>query len=156
MSLALMIYIGVLKLFLLKGVSSMENWGLYFFPIFFGLLIFAVIIFFIIYIVKESRKKMRISTYFGLKRAIVKLKIFDTSVMHSLFVFPKRQYEVVYRLETEAGKIAFTLDERLKVETNSRKVGSEIISFGRFKPVIFFEGDKAKNGECSVKIYRRR
>lgn len=134
----------------------MENWNLYFFPVFFGILILVVIIFFVIYIVKESRKKMRISTYFGLKSAKVKFKIFDSSVMHSLFVFPKRQYELVYQLETEEGKIAFTLDDRLKVETNSRKDGSEIISFGCFKPVIFFEGNKAKYGECSVRIYRRR
>lgn len=134
----------------------MENWDLYFFPIFFGLLILVVIIFSAIYIVKESRKKTRMITYFGLKKAKVTFKLFDTSIMHSLFVFPKRQYEVVYRLETETGKIAFTLDEQLTVESSSRKEGSEIITFRRFKPVVSFRGENAKNGQCSVQIYRRR
>jgi len=134
----------------------MENWDLYFFSILSGLLILGVIIITTIIIVKTSRKKALMVTYFGLKRAKVTFKIFDTSIIHSLFVFPKRQYEVVYRLETEAGKIAFSLDERLKVESTSRKEGSEIISFRRFKPVISFRGESAKNGQCSVRLYRRR
>src|SRR5690625_6597530 len=89
----------------------MENWDLYFFSILSGLLILGVIIITTIIIVKTSRKKALMVTYFGLKRAKVTFKIFDTSIIHSLFVFPKRQYEVVYRLETEAGKIAFRSEE---------------------------------------------
>mgnify|MGYP001244525641 FL=1 len=134
----------------------MENWDLYFFPIFFGLLILAIIFFSTIYIVKESRKKMHMTTYFGIKRAKVKFKVFDSSLMHSLLAIPKRQYEVVYRLETEEGKIVFTIDDQLKLETTSRIEGSENISFRRFQPVINFQGEKAKNGQFSVRLYRRR
>src|SRR5690625_7698924 len=93
----------------------MENWDLYFFSILSGLLILGVIIITTIMIVKTSRKKALMVTYFGLKRAKVTFKIFDTCIIHSLFVFPNRQYVVVCRLYTEEGNISFSIVESVNV-----------------------------------------
>lgn len=125
--------------------------------IFIGLLLLGVLIVFITffrYILRESMKKMRISTFFGLKSARVKFKRFDSFVSHSLFVSRKREYEVVYRVDITNGTIYFNLDDQLEIETSSRVEGSKILSFSRFKPIIFFRGEKAQDGECSIKLYK--
>ena len=107
-------------------------------------------------VVKPSLKKMRISTYFWFKSATVKFKSFDSFVTHSFSVIPKKEYEAVYQLETEAGEVRVRLYGQLDVSTTSRKEGSKIVSFNRFQPVVDFQGDKAKNGKCSVKLYKKR
>lgn len=117
--------------------------------------IIGFIFFFVKFILKPSFKKMRVSTFFGLKSARIKFKLFDSFLTHSLFVSPKHEYEVVYRMETEEGEIFFNLDDQLKISTTSRKEGSEIIKFSRYKPIIYFKGSKATNGECSIKIHKR-
>lgn len=95
---------------------------------------------------------MNNSVLFGLKRARVKFKVLETTVSHRLQV-SRKKYEVVYRLETEEGTIAFNFDQQIRVETDSRKEGSELVSFTRFQPVVAFTGVKTKNGECSIRLY---
>lgn len=106
--------------------------------------------------IKPSLQKMRVSTFFGLKSAKVKFKVFDSFLSHSLFVSPRKEYEVVYKLETDEGKINIKLDGQLDISTTSKKEGSEMITFSRFKPLVRFQGDNAKNGECSIKVYKKR
>src|SRR5699024_12356883 len=101
-------------------------------------------------------KTRRITTFFFLKSAKVRFKVCDSYASHELLVSPKREYEVVYQLETEEGEVEITLDGQLEVSTTSRKSGSEIIKFSRYQPDVTFIGKEAKNGECSIKIYKRR
>lgn len=108
------------------------------------------------YIIIPTLKTRRITTFFFLKSAKVRFKVFDSYASHELLVSPKREYEVVYQLETEEGEVEITLDEQLEVSTTSRKSGSEIIQFSRYQPDVTFIGKEAKNGECSIKIYKRR
>jgi hypothetical protein len=134
----------------------MEDWITLFISVMGGIFIVTLIGFFTWYILKESKKKARMTTFFGFKSAKIKFKVLDLSMMHSLTVFPNRQYEVVYRLETEEGTISVSVDDQVEVETSSRIEGSEIITIKRFQPIVYFLGKKAKNGEASVRIYRRR
>lgn len=108
------------------------------------------------HLLKLSFKKAIYSTFYGLKGARLKFKTFDSFDSHALFVIRKREYEVVYRLETEEGEISINMDGQLKVSTHSKQEGRKILSFTRFKPSVNFRGIKAKNGECSIKIYRKR
>lgn len=134
----------------------METYEWIYIGVFFSVVIIISSIILTKFVIKPSLKKMRISTYFGLKSAKVKFKAFDSFASHSLFVSPRREYEVVYRLETEEGEIRVRLDGQLDISTTSRKEGSEIIKFSRFQPIVEFEGYKAKNGVCSIKVYKRR
>lgn len=116
---------------------------------------FLITMFFLFkYMFKLAKEKMYVSSFFYLKSAKIKFKSFDSFLSHSLFVSPKRQYEVVYKLETQSGEIQFSLDNQIKITTDSRKQGSEVIIFSRFKPIISFKGIKAKNGLCSIKVYK--
>lgn len=116
--------------------------------------IIGFIIFFVKFVLKPSFKKMRVSTFLGLKSARIKFKLFDSFLSHSLFVSPKHEYEVVYQIKTEEGEIFFDLDDQLKISTTSRKEGSEIMKFSRYKPIIYFKGSKATNGECLIKVHK--
>lgn len=107
-------------------------------------------------IIKPSIKKMRISTYFWFKSAKVTFKSFDSFATHSLLVSPRQKYEVVYRLETEEGEVRVQLYGQLDVSTQSKLEGSKIIQFDGYRPIVDFHGYKAKNGKCSVKLYKRR
>lgn len=140
----------------LEGMNTMDIGEWIYIISFLVIIITCSSIIIIKFIIKPSWKKMRISTYFWFKRAKVKFKVFDSFVSHSFLVSPKRQYEVVYRLETKEGEIHFELDNQLHISTDSRKEGSAIITFSRLQPIITFQGDKAKNGECSVKVYKKR
>lgn len=135
----------------------MENWGILFIIIFSILLLLTAIIVFMVFLWKVSKKKLRTTfTYFGMKKAKVRFKALDTFISHSFLVIPKKEYEVVYRMETEEGKVSLNLDNQLKIETKSRTEGSEFITFSRIQPIISFKGEQAKNGECSVRLYKRR
>jgi len=107
-------------------------------------------------IIKPSLKKMRISTYFWFKSAKVTFKSFDSFATHSLLVSPRQIYEVVYRLETEEGEVRVQIYGQLDVSTRSKLEGSKIIQFDGYRPIVDFHGDKAKNGMCSVKLYKKR
>lgn len=139
----------------LKGVSYMTKWE-WAIIIIFVLSFIIGMTFFLFYLAKIAKKKLHVSTYFGLKNSRITFKSFDSFVTNSLFVIPNRKYEVVYRLETTTGKVIVNVDSQLIVETTSRKEGSEVISFKRFQPTVNFIGEQAKTGECSVKVYRRR
>jgi uncharacterized protein YpmB len=80
----------------------------FYFSIFIVLVFISICIFLWIYIIKLSKKKMNNSVLFGLKRARVKSKVLETTVSHRLQV-SRKKYEVVYRLETEEGTIAFKI-----------------------------------------------
>lgn len=122
---------------------------------FFSLVIFGMIYIFRKFDWKKSAQARRITTIFGLRSARVKFKSFNSSVGHSFLVNPKKEYEVVYRLETTEGKIQFNLNGQFVIETDSRIEGSEMITFGAFQPGISFTGENARNGEAYMKIYKR-
>jgi len=110
------------------------------------------------FILKSSLKRLRVSTYFGLKRAMVRFKSFDTFTSHSFLVSPRRYYEVAYSLETEEGEIVPRIDKQIQVTAAAdvRKEGKEIIKFSRYKPIVGFEGYGAKQGKVSVKVRKVR
>ena len=128
----------------------------WFFLISFGVIILTVIIFFTIFIVKKSRQKLRITTYFWPKKATVNFRIFDLNITHNFLVWRKKEYEVVYDLLTEQGEIGFSIDQQIKIKTTSRKSGSVIIKFNRFTPTFSCKGVQAKNGYCKVRLYRKK
>lgn len=107
-------------------------------------------------IIKPSMEKMRISTYFWFKSAKVTFRSFDSFATHSLLVSPRQTYEVVYKLETEEGEVRVQIYGKLDVSTRSKLEGREIIQFDGYRPIVDFQGDKAKNGMCSVKLYKKR
>lgn len=115
----------------------------------------STIVFLVIYGYKSRRRILRGRTYLGLKRAKVTFKFFNTSVSQAFLVRRNVPYDVIYKLETEQGKVRFSLGQQFYKETTSRIEGSTTFIFSRRQPVVYIEGVDAVNGSCEVKLYKK-
>src|SRR5699024_3973826 len=84
----------------------------------------STIVFIVIYCNKSLRRILRCRTYLSLKRANVTFKFFNTAVSQAFLVRRNVPYDVIYKLETEQGKVRFSLSQQFYKETTSRIEGS--------------------------------
>ena len=118
----------------------------------------AVIIGFIILVIKIVKGPKHLfygKKYLGIKKVSVSFTLFNSYIMRNFIVRRNQTYEVVYKLETEEGKISITLDDQLFIETTSHSEGSQLMTFNKGRPILKLVGTKAENGRAEVNLHKK-
>ncbi|MCM3113159.1 hypothetical protein [Lederbergia lenta] len=105
--------------------------------------------------IAKGPKKLFLGTkYLGVKKVSISFKLFNTYIGRNFLVQRNQTYEVVYKLETEQGKLSMSLDNQLFEETRSCSEGSRLMTFNTGRPVVKLVGTDAKNGRAEVKLIK--